>query len=412
MPTVTRERQSAEKKKRSRAEMTEALAEYKVKAAKVSDTLRKLENKSEDSLWEHATIAASESESLESEYGDLKSKEAIYADIAVGTKWGPASIKKHVLCIGALSRAKLEEIAIRPESGFNQICDVMVSSGLGWDDKTELALLVYKHDKSHPDAPYTMQQVREMIADRKPSKGDKEDWERSTDYWGFKDFDPRFGHDGYIGRLPGQAALNAMKRWLPPGGSVLSAMCGSGTVLDAAKYLKITKEYRGFDLTPSERSIKIHNKEVERVVQFDATKDDWRKAVPRDWKADFLIVTPPDFNFFVQAMSVEPTDLGNIIDIEQWLAAWEAIISGAVSVMSSGGVICVVTKSTSQFDNETPVHDLEYELVKMLHERGVEQFLARAVVRIAKAAPKAESNDGKPYLIPEVRHLNVFRYTQ
>lgn len=400
-----------EGKERSKAETDAALKDYLDQARLVRAELRMLENTSESSLWQHAVLAKSEVERLENQFGDIRPREQIYIDIAEGLKWGPKTIKKQLITVEWLWRAGIEEVAADPHSGFTQIADV-VHCSLNNDVKQELIHHVYTHDKKEPDEAYTVQAVREMIALRKPRQ-EIEEWERGTDFWGFNDFDERFGHDGYPGRIPGQAVLNLIKRWLPPGGNFLNAMCGSGTALDAVAWMKMTKEYQGFDIAVSARAVEKHNTPTrERITQFDATRPDWRLAVPKGWTADLLLITPPDFSFNVHVLSTEPTELGNFIDPNEWVAAFEGIVRGALSVLAPNGVLAITTKSTAEFDNGTPVPDLEFEILRILHEAGFEMFLGRSVIRVKKASPRVDGNDGKPFLIPEIRHMHVYRYTR
>lgn len=395
-------------RKRTGQEAADALKDYQGQAKQVGEHLAHIEASAENSIWEHAVMAHTEVERLANEFGDIRTKEAIYEDVSKTSKLGHHSIKKRSLTVSWLFDSHMEHVAVKPVSAHTNIAEI-VNSGLNDDLKQELVTKVYTNDRKHPEAPFTQQAIRAMIKDLKPSTG-APDWERGTDNWSFADFDPRFGHDGYHGRLPGQVALNLVKRWLPPGGHLLSAMCGSGTVMDAAKHLKMTKEIRGFDIHVSERAAERHNDAGDsRITKFDATRAGWEKSVPKGWKSDMTVVTPPDFNFFRQSMTDEETDLGNIIDPMRWLAAWEAIAHGIMSVTAQGGIVAVVTRNTAEFEDGTPVPDMEYEVVRRLHEVGVEMFVARAAVRVARAAPKSDASEGKPWLVPEVRHVNVYR---
>lgn len=393
-------------------DLQKAIEDYKKEVTRTRKKLLDIGKVGEQSKWEFASIAHMEVDRLANEYGDVlppgekPSKEKLYEDISHGTEYARDTFKKAVIVIQWLQDSSLEEVYAKPISCFSKM-KAIVKSGLDEDTKKEIAVKVYKYDKTHPDAPYTCQDVDAMIAAAKPGNEKSEPWQRATDRWSFSDHDPRFGHEGFPQRLPGQAVQNLIWRWLPPGGTFFNAMCGSGTALDAAKAMKV-KDYRGIDITLSERLQKRHG---DRVVAADATKTDWRSFVPKDWRADLLLLTPPYFSFVPAGTSAEGTNLGNMNKPDEYLASFEAILAGARSIMEPGGVFALVTRSTSEFDNPTPVPDIEHEICGMAYASGIaDSFLARATVNLNKFKIKDPGNEGKPYLIPEVLHVHVFRH--
>ena len=366
----------------------------------------------DNSCWKHAVMAAKEVGRLSAEYNDIRTKQEVYIDLAEGHPWGAKTIKKGAVCVANLNEADCTEVAEDPRSGFTQISDI-VHSSIPTDPKFGLVREVYKHDKAHPDSPYTVQAVRAKIAELLDKDPSVKDWHRETDYWEFPDHDPRFGSDGFPGRIPGQAVLNILDRWLPAGGVFLNAMCGSGTALDAAKYLKTTQKYYGFDLTPGERALKKHG--AERVFTFDAVDNvgHWNQiGIPEDEPVDLLLITPPHFTFGKgTARSGKATDLGNLSKPEDYLAVWNNILTGARSVLRPSGVIAVVTKATSEFDDGTPVPDIEGEIIKAMAAHGLDDmFLGRPVIRVRKEGhPKSTGKDRKPFLIPEIQTIHIYR---
>lgn len=392
-------------------DLLKAQQEYKKEVESTRARLMQIGKVSENSKWEFAALAHAEVDRLAIEYGDVlppgekPSKEKLYEDISHGTEYARDTFKKAVLVVQWLQDSSLEEVYVKPFSCFSKM-KAIVKSGLEEDSKKDIAVKVYKYDKAHPEAPYTCQDVDAMIAAAKPGSDKTEPWQRATDRWAFSDHDPRFGHEGFPHRFPGQAVQNLIWRWLPAGGTFLNACCGSGTALDAAKAMKV-KDFRGFDLALSERLQKRHG---DRVVLGDATKGDWRPYVPKDWKADLLLITPPYFSFVPAAATGEGTDLGNINKPDEYLAAMEAIAAGAMTVVEPGGVVAIVTRSSAEFDNPTPVPDIEHEICSIAYSSGLaDSFLGRAAVYLNKFKIKDANNEGKPWLIPEVLHVHIFR---
>lgn len=401
-------REAPQKAPKGSADLMAAKKQYEDDLKAVQTKLKALCQAGQRATWDFAVLAQSESERLTDAYGDIATKERVYQDLSIGSEEAPNTFKKRVVVVEWLQSSSLEEVYARPVSGFSKMKAIVCEAGgLDDDQKKELAVEVYKHDKAHPEAPFTVQDVKAMIKDRTPVSEKDEEWKRPTDYWAFSDYDERMGHEGYPGRLPGQAVMNILWRWLPPGGNFLAAMCGSGTALDAAKFMKITKEYRGFDLVLSERLQKRHG---DRVVTFDGTKSDWRKSVPDGWKADLVLLTPPYFSFVAHSMTQDATDMGNLVKPDEYLESWNAVAAGVTSVLEPGGILAVVTRNSAEFDNPTPIPDFEHEIVNILYGSGAaDSFLARPVVRLGKFKVKDPNNEGKPWLIPEVLTIHVFR---
>lgn len=383
-------------------------AVYAAEIQKVRAQLVGLDSQSDSISWKHALLSYQEVERLSTEFADIATKKKIYFDLAAGHGSGIGTIKKGALTIGVLFANSREEIAIQPFSMFNQIADI-TNAGLPQDVMLGLLNEVYTHDKANPENRYTVTDVRAKILELKDKDQSVKSWHRHTDLWEFNDHDPRWGLDGYAGRIPGQAVANILDRWLPANGLFLNAMCGGGTALDVAKDLKMTTRYYGFDLTPGERVLKRH---PGRVATFDAIDNsgNWNgiEGLPNE-PFDLVLVTPPHFNFTQIAMSGKPTDLGNITRPDDYITVWKPICAGIRSVLVNGGVVAVVTKNTSEFDNGTPVPDIESGILGTMAEFGLtDTFLARPIIRVKKERPKAPS-DRKPFLIPEIQTVHIFR---
>ena len=393
-----------------RVKMSAETDQYLKEVNAVRKDLVDLARESDTRTWRLAIKASKEAARLFALYE--RSLQLIYQDISEGSLWGPKTIKKACITVTELNEMEKAEIYEQPFSGFTQISDI-VHAGLANDSKLGLLNEVYMHDKANPDKPTTVQAVRAKIAELKERDPSAKDWHRETDLWVFQDHDPRFGKDGYPGRLPGQAILNILDRWLPAGGVFLNAMCGSGTALDAAKYLKTTQKYYGFDLTPDERAVKKHG--ADRIFGFDAIDNvgHWNQiGIPDDEPVDLLLITPPHFSFAKgTSRSGKPTDLGNLSKPEDYLMVWNQIFSCAKSVLRKNGVIAVVTKATSEFAEGTPVPDIEGEIIKAMDAHGLnDMFLGRPIIHVKKEAhPKSTGKDRKPYLIPEVQTIHIYR---
>ena len=72
--------------------------------------------------------------------------------------------------------------------------------------------------------------------------------------WNYANCDPRFGRDGYPGRIPGQAIVNLLLWLTKPFDVVVDPMAGGGTTIDVCKYL--LRRYYCYDITPSRPDIK------------------------------------------------------------------------------------------------------------------------------------------------------------
>lgn len=385
----------------------EAVAEpkYSDEIEKYRRELIEISNQTENLAWQHALKVHYAIEALQKEFTGL-TKEQFYVDLSKGHKWKPKTIKRAGTTVKNLWDMSLEEVAIQPVSGFTQVADIVYSK-LDKDTQAALVREVYKHDKKHPDQPYTVEDVRAMIKERLPQHDDDPDWLRSTDFWEFDDFDPRFGRDGGIGRIPGQAVQNIIRRYGGGGGlRVASVMCGTGTVMDVcAKDMKqAVVDYRGMDIAEHPDIVTTHG---DKFVLGDVTNGAaWDAFCPPDWP-DITIVTPPAFRFTANALTSQRTDLGNINQPEEYLAALEVIVASACNRTKYRGLIVVFVRQMGAYEDGTPVPNAVKSVTDILDHLCTE-FVASPVMRVAKQAPPGSEPD-QTWVQPEVFHILIYR---
>jgi hypothetical protein len=378
---------------------------YSDEIEKFRKELIDIASRTETLAWEHAIKVHYAVEQLAKEFAGL-TKAQFYVDLSKGHKWGPRTIKKAGITVKGLWDMGLEEVAVQPASGYYQIAEI-ISCGLDQDGKGALAREVYKHDKKHPESPFTVEQVKAMIKERMPVNEDDPDWLRPTDFWEFDDCDPRFGRDGGIGRIPGQAIQNIIRRFGGGGGlRVASVMCGTGTVLDVcAKDMKqAVVDYRGIDIAEHPSIREAHG---DKFVLGDVTNGAaWDAFCPPDWP-DIMIVTPPAFRFTANALTSQKTDLGNINQPEEYLAALEVVLGMAAARTKYRGLIAVFVRHMGAYEDGTPVPNAVRAVTEVL-EQVCTEFVASPVMRVVKQAPPGSEPD-KNWVQPEVFHVLIYR---
>lgn len=361
--------------------------------------------KTESLAWQHAVKVHYAIEELSRDFPS-RPKNDHYIRLSRGHTWAPGTIKKAGNTIRKLFEMRLEEVAITPSSGFSQVADVLHSK-LSNDDKESLLRRIYKHDKDQPDHPYTVEQVRGMIKELLPTDEENPAWLRATDFWEFDDCDPRFGHDGGIGRLPGQVFQNLIRRFGNGGGlRLVSAMCGTGTCLDvcAKDQNQVVAEYRGIDIYEHPG---IRDDHGARFILGDVTQPDgWNHVCPPEW-ADMMIVTPPPHRHVASATTADKSNLGNVTDPDEYLSGLEVALSHAIHRTANNGVVAVVLRQMGSYQNGTPVPNAIRAVSEIL-EAQCNIFLASPVMRVAKMAPPG-SDPEQDWVQPEVHHILVYR---
>jgi len=403
---------------------TKILGRYDDRVKKANEELREIAKESETLCWKHAVLVHYAVQSLEKDYGDHISKEQIYSDLARGHKWAAGTIKKAGLYVKKLYDMGREEVAVSPESGYHQMVAIL-SSRLPVDTQGELVVKVYKHDKKNPDKPYTVQSVKAMVKELLPPKDEEKKWVQGTDLWSFGDHDPRYGDSGALGRLPGQIYLNLLHRFAPGAGQrVLSVGCGSGTLLDVCKkdMARLVADVRGIDIHLSPALIERHpdqekkttsNGSVEqqgcKLVEFDATlpPEQWDEHVcPPEW-ADVAVISLDAFEFFSSATTVEPTNFGNINDPEEYVEAMARVIRAVGTRLNVNGILAVISKQTAEFENGTPVPNIDFGILSAIHE-VTEFFVASPVIKVGTLSPKPSEPHDR-FLKPEALRLHIYR---
>ncbi|HUI29878.1 MAG TPA: DNA methyltransferase [Candidatus Acidoferrales bacterium] len=84
---------------------------------------------------------------------------------------------------------------------------------------------------------------------------------RAANVWSFDVPDPRFGKQGYKGRIAGQVIANAIYHYTNPGASIVDPFAGDGTLGDVAEKISYfgDRSYKMFDPKPSDERIKQNN---------------------------------------------------------------------------------------------------------------------------------------------------------
>lgn len=379
--------------------------DYTQEIEKFRSELVSIASRTEGLAWEHALKVHYAIETLAKEFPGY-TKQQFYLDLSRGHKWAPKTIKKAGTTVTNLYAMGIEEVAIQPASGFTQISDI-VHSKLDNDSKAGLVRAVHKHDRSQPETPYTVEQVRALIKDRLPSKDDNPEWLCGTDFWEFTDCDPRFGHDGGLGRIPGQAVQNLIRRFGQGGGlRVLSVMCGTGTVLDVClkDQKQVVADYRGVDMAEHPDVRKAHG---DKFILGDVTQaETWKLVCEPGW-ADMVIVTPPAHRFTANATTQDATNLGNLTQPEEYLAGLEVVIAYACQQLAVNGTIAVFVRQMGSYENGTPVPNAVASVTQYL-EQYCNLFIASPVMRVVKMAPPGSEPDMN-WVQPEVFHVLIYR---
>jgi hypothetical protein len=77
--------------------------------------------------------------------------------------------------------------------------------------------------------------------------------------------------------------------------------------------------------------------------------------------------TPPAHTFGRSAETEAATDLGRLVDPDDYLGATECVVRGAASVLAPGGVLALAVKNTADFDEAGgPVPSLVHRLTELV----------------------------------------------
>lgn len=309
-------------------------------------------------------------------------------------------LARRVHAVVWLSGVGLDAVARTPVLAIGLVAEVAACRSLARDARADLVRRLDAEARHDPGHTPCRDELRQQL---RAARAPVEAWQRETDDWCFRSFDPRLGRDGQPNRLPGQAALNLVSRFRPEGSSVLAGCVGSGTVLDACEILGV-ENCVGFDLRLDPR---VAHRHAGRFVAFDGTQADWSPVCPAG-SAGLIVLTPPPHAFGTSVESDSLRDIGRTIDPEDWLAAVESMIAGATAALSVGGVLAIAVAATSEYDNGSPVPDLRTRVGALLAQAGLECFLGNPIASAGR--PRAAAASGA-WLYPSVIQIVVVRKT-
>ena len=347
-----------------------------------------LEAEADRLLWCHTSEIADAVAAAESSGGPAAARRVL-DDLAAASILAPEVVRRHVRAVTRLRAMGLPQF--ERDAALPIGVATLIVLDRRADEATQRALLERCRNER-----LSREEVRRQL--RAPVV--PVDWRRGGDLWWFERCDPRFGREG-PDRLPGQVAQNLFDRFLPDGGSVLSAMTGDGTVMDVAAATPKVGRYLGFDLAVDPDVLRRH---PGRMFPFEPTRPDWRPACREP--VDMVVVTPPLFRFVARGRKDAPTDLANIAELDAYMAALQGVIAGASSVLLAGGVFALVTRQTADFGGAGPVYNLVRELAQAVEDLIGEVFLGAPVIAVGRRGAHDPAGE---WLVPVARHLLVYR---
>ena len=213
--------------------------------------------------------------------------------------------------------------------------------------------------------------------------------------WHFPTCDKRFGLEGYPGRIPGQTTLNLLHFYTEPGDTMLSVFGGSGTDIDAAKYLN--RNCIAYDIKPIR----------DDIIQCDVTQ-----GFPLDDESiDFVCIDPPYFDAKSDEYSDDENNLAQMT-LDQFYDAIEIILDECHRVLRNGKYTAFIIGNQCGYSNEDKFIDLGFSCYQLLTKRF------NPVQRIVLSYCGNESNHTAPniaraksgkYILAGFRDLLVFK---
>ena len=161
--------------------------------------------------------------------------------------------------------------------------------------------------------------------------------------WRFPNCDPKYGQKGFPGRKPGQIIENLLYYYTEPGDLVIDPMAGSGTTLDVC--LEMDRRCLAYDLNPVRNEIRDHN---------------ITSGYPPECKDAALVFLDPPYWGYLQGQYADfPGQLGDMLSLEKYYEAMEAIFQASRGVLKPGGHLAVIIAATRQ-GNERIDHAAEF----------------------------------------------------
>lgn len=313
-----------------RIEKTEVFYQEFIK--KVVDTINQKRGFIEKNLFEMAAFLKTQVD-----YGIRvfkKKREEIYEDIS---KLLPPHIKLKPKTIEVYYQVQrfLEKLPSREKPrrlGFSTVGDIIQSK----IPKEKKIILLKEAD----DGAWTNETVRQKIKaiqydQREEKSKDYPNWLQTFNIWEFSECDPRFGKDGYPGRIPGQIVANLLWFLTEKEDLVVDPFGGSGTTLDVCNAMH--RKCLTYDISPSREDIK----------KWDITE-----GYPEEAKdVQLLFLDPPYFQQKKGEYSADATNLANL-EIEEFHTQLLKIMKNSLEILKEGGYLAVIIGASQKEEDE------------------------------------------------------------
>ncbi len=206
---------------------------------------------------------------------------------------------------------------------------------------------------------------------------------RSTNVWSFEAPDPRFGKQGYKGRIAGQIVANAIYYYTDPGARIIDPFAGSGTVgniIDKIPYFG-DRQYKMYDAEPSDDRIKQNNVFLTGIPE-EANSTDY-----------VFLDLPQEFCSSTEDLTVS---------LSNFKMKFKTVFRETHRILKVGGrVSVVVTPQTS----EAGVADYPYEVERMYADANYKIY--GKVFLLERSSQKYNYFERKP-LVSEMSELLTF----
>lgn len=154
---------------------------------------------------------------------------------------------------------------------------------------------------------------------------------KGKNIWSFDNPDPRFGKQGYKGRLAGQVVANALYYYTEPGWFVVDPMAGSGTTGDVIAGIPYFSSLRCamYDIEPSDNRIQRANVLQTGIPEQSGT-------------VDYVFLDPPS-DFFPKA---DHPEFSPAAAKAETMMKLKTLLREAVRVLQSGGRVSIIVEAT------------------------------------------------------------------
>lgn len=230
--------------------------------------------------------------------------------------------------------------------------------------------------------------VREWLSEHDPGRFSP----RFFNVWNFGRCDPRFGTEGFPGRIPGQLIQNLLFFYTEPGRTVVDPMAGGGTTLDVC--VAMDRRCLAYDIAPTRKDIKCH---------------DIRRGYPPEAKeCDLIFLDPPYWRLkrdeYSQS-SVSADSYGG------WLGFMQKLADDSYKTVRKGGHVALLVEAFFDERSVGSFLDLPFECLNFFAKAGFEetQRIAAPMPTQVKSARDIEYAKSKRMLLDLNRDLIIFR---